>query len=44
VIWGRCEVDYFCVRGGMVQITLKRLKKIAFTRIELRRQSWANTS
>jgi hypothetical protein len=34
VIWDDEEADYFCVRGWMGQITLKRLKKIASTRIE----------
>jgi hypothetical protein len=33
VIWGGSEAEYFRVRDWTVQITLKRLKKIASTRI-----------
>jgi hypothetical protein len=39
VIWGDGEANYFCDRDWMGQITLKRLKKIAGWRIELR---WQN--
>ena len=34
LIWGRGEADYFCARHWTGQITLNRLRKIYFTRID----------
>jgi len=47
VIWGRGEADYFCNRDWTGQIALKRLKKIAVTRIDYRKLVpviWANAA